>query len=74
MALTLLPESKSVDMGTDLFRKVMGYQMHGTCIRFSGYSPLLSSPPLPALAVSTPLAVSAVSAVLAVSTLQPLPL
>ena len=52
MALTSLPESKSADIDTDFFRKLMGYRMHGTRTRF-GYSPLLSTPSLPTSVDST---------------------
>ena len=63
MALTSLPESKSVDMGIDFFQKMIGYLMHGTYIRFSGDSFSLSSPFLLAPVVSTVLVVSAISTV-----------
>ena len=54
MALTPLSKSKSANIGTDFFQKVMGYQMYGTYARFSRYSPSLSSPSLPIVsAVST---------------------
>ena len=61
MALTLLPESKSTDTGTDFFWKVMGYQMHGTCKRFSGFLPLLLLPSIPVPAGSTASAVPTIS-------------
>ena len=48
---------------------MMGYQIYGTCVRFSGYSPLFLS--LPSLLV---LADSAVSAVLKISTVSSLTL
>ena len=70
MALTLLPELKSANMGTDFLRKMMGYRMHRTCTSFSGYLLLLYLPSLPVPTVSTVLAVStalAVSIVLIVS-------
>ena len=51
MALTSLPKSRSADTSTDFFRKVMGYRIYGTRVRF-GYSPLLSLPFLPSPAIS----------------------
>lgn len=42
MALTSLPKSRSAVTGMDFFRKVMGYWIYGTCVRFSEYSPSLS--------------------------------
>ena len=68
--MTSLLESRSADTGTDFFRKVIGYWIHGTRVRF-GYSSLLLSPSLPILAVSTALVVSTTSAVSTVSSLVP---
>ena len=66
MTLTSLSESRSADMGTDFFRKVMGYRMHGTCAKF-GYSPLLSSSSSLTSGVPTASTVSIVSALVPVT-------
>ena len=70
MVLTSLPESKSADLDTDFFQKVIRYRIHGTHARF-GYSPLLSSSTWPISAVSTASAVPTDSAASTASSLVP---
>ena len=52
MVLTSLPESRSADIDTNFFRKVMGYRMHRSHARFR-YSSSPSLSPLPTSAAST---------------------
>ena len=66
MALTSLLESKSADIDSNFFRKVMKYRIHGTCARF-GYSFLLFTPSLPTLVHSTASIVSTVSPLVSVT-------
>ena len=66
MTLTSLPESKRANMDTDFFRKMTGYRMHGTRVRFR-YLPLFSFPPLPTSVVSTALAVPTTSSLVSVT-------
>ena len=69
MALTSLPKSRSANMSTEFFRKVMGYQMHGTRARF-GYSPSLSAPFSSTSEDSIALTVSTVSSLVSVTGIE----
>ena len=69
IVLTSLLKSKSANIDTDFFWNVMGYRIHGICIRFK-YPLLLSLPSLPTLAVSTALAVPTASSLVPVTGIE----